>query len=152
MLTARRAGRGERVLDAGCGTRCQLRPRHLHLRLQTVADPAFTLRNLRRVLQPGGTFLLGRKSFTGIRKSKRRPSSDSRSGRHRISPAYVVLNQGETATAEEIMEFINAQVAGYEKIREVVFRTELPVRPGGKGFEEGAKERGPVRKEDKQGK
>lgn len=46
--------------------------------------------------------------------------------------AYVVLNQGETATAEEIMEFINSRVAGYEKIREVVFRTELPVSLAGK--------------------
>ncbi|MBA4393091.1 MAG: acyl-CoA synthetase, partial [Desulfobacca sp.] len=46
--------------------------------------------------------------------------------------AYVVLRQDETATAEEIMDFINPQVAGYEKIREVVFRKELPVSLAGK--------------------
>jgi len=46
--------------------------------------------------------------------------------------AYVVLNEGETATAEEIMAYINPQVAGYEKIREVVFRDSLPVSLVGK--------------------
>ncbi|MFH0789237.1 MAG: AMP-binding protein [Pseudomonadota bacterium] len=46
--------------------------------------------------------------------------------------AYVVLRQNETATGEEIMDFINAQVAGYEKIREVIFRKELPVSLAGK--------------------
>ena len=46
--------------------------------------------------------------------------------------AYVVLNEGETATAEEIMAYINPQVAGYEKIREVVFRDSLPVSLAGK--------------------
>jgi long-chain acyl-CoA synthetase len=46
--------------------------------------------------------------------------------------AYVVLRDGETATAEEIMAFINPQVAGYEKIREVVFRDSLPVSLAGK--------------------
>lgn len=46
--------------------------------------------------------------------------------------AYIVLNKGETATAEELMGFINPQVAGYEKIREVVFRDELPVSLAGK--------------------
>jgi long-chain acyl-CoA synthetase len=46
--------------------------------------------------------------------------------------AYVVLNPGEIATAEEIMEFVNPQVAAYEKIREVVFREALPVSLAGK--------------------
>jgi long-chain acyl-CoA synthetase len=46
--------------------------------------------------------------------------------------AYVVLREGETATAEEVMNDINPQVAGYEKIREVVFRNELPVSLAGK--------------------
>ncbi|MFH1912282.1 MAG: AMP-binding protein [Pseudomonadota bacterium] len=46
--------------------------------------------------------------------------------------AYVVLKEGETATPEEIMDDINTQVAGYEKIREVVFRNELPVNLAGK--------------------
>ena len=46
--------------------------------------------------------------------------------------AYVVLNAGETATAQEIMDYINPQVAGYEKVREVVFRDSLPVSLAGK--------------------
>jgi long-chain acyl-CoA synthetase len=46
--------------------------------------------------------------------------------------AYVILKEGETATPEEIMDYINTQVAGYEKIREVVFRNELPVNLAGK--------------------
>ena len=44
----------------------------------------------------------------------------------------MVLKEGETATPEEIMHDINTQVAGYEKIREVVFRNELPVNLAGK--------------------
>jgi long-chain acyl-CoA synthetase len=46
--------------------------------------------------------------------------------------AYVVLRDGERATAEEIMSFVNPLVAGYEKIREVVFRDSLPVSLAGK--------------------
>jgi long-chain acyl-CoA synthetase len=46
--------------------------------------------------------------------------------------AYVVLRQGESATEKEIMDFINPRVAGYEKIREVIFKTELPVSLAGK--------------------
>jgi long-chain acyl-CoA synthetase len=46
--------------------------------------------------------------------------------------AYVVLKDGETASAEDILNDINPKVAGYEKIREVVFRKELPVSLAGK--------------------
>jgi len=46
--------------------------------------------------------------------------------------AYVVLKGGETADAEEILNYVNPKVAGYEKIREVVFRRELPVSLAGK--------------------
>jgi long-chain acyl-CoA synthetase len=46
--------------------------------------------------------------------------------------AYVVLKEGEQASAAEIMDYLNSQVAGYEKIREVVFRDELPVSLAGK--------------------
>jgi long-chain acyl-CoA synthetase len=46
--------------------------------------------------------------------------------------AYVVLGEGQQATAEEIMDYVNPQVAGYEKIREVVFKNELPVSLAGK--------------------
>jgi len=46
--------------------------------------------------------------------------------------AYVVLKEGETASAEEILDDINSQVGGYEKIREVIFREALPVSLAGK--------------------
>jgi long-chain acyl-CoA synthetase len=46
--------------------------------------------------------------------------------------AYVVLKAGQTATEEEIMGYVNPQVGGYEKIREVVFREALPVSLAGK--------------------
>ncbi|MDP3096907.1 MAG: AMP-binding protein, partial [Syntrophales bacterium] len=46
--------------------------------------------------------------------------------------AYVVLKEGEQASAAEIMDYLNSQVAGYEKIREVFFRDELPVSLAGK--------------------
>ena len=46
--------------------------------------------------------------------------------------AYVVLKEGEQASSGEIMDYLNSQVAGYEKIREVVFRNELPVNLAGK--------------------
>ena len=46
--------------------------------------------------------------------------------------AYVVLREGEQASAGEIMDYLNSQVAGYEKIREVFFRDGLPVSLAGK--------------------
>jgi long-chain acyl-CoA synthetase len=46
--------------------------------------------------------------------------------------AYVVLKQGQAASPEEIMEYVNRQVASYERVREVVFRNELPVSLAGK--------------------
>jgi len=46
--------------------------------------------------------------------------------------AYVVLKEGQTASAEEILNDINPKVGGYEKIREVVFRKALPVSLAGK--------------------
>ncbi len=64
--------------------------------------------------------------------------------------AYVVLNQGETATAEEIMEFINSQVAGYEKIREVIFRTALPVSLAGKVLKKELKKEALEERQEKQ--
>jgi len=46
--------------------------------------------------------------------------------------AYVVLKEGERASAEEILADINSKVGGYEKIRELVFREALPVSLAGK--------------------
>lgn len=49
-----------------------------------------------------------------------------------IPKAFVVLKEGTTATEKEIMEFVNEKVAPYKAIREVEFRTELPMTMVGK--------------------
>ena len=49
-----------------------------------------------------------------------------------IPKAFVVLKPGQTVTAEALMEFVNAQVAPYKKLREVAFVDEIPVSPAGK--------------------
>ncbi|MEM2067808.1 MAG: long-chain fatty acid--CoA ligase [Nitrososphaerota archaeon] len=49
-----------------------------------------------------------------------------------IPKAYIVLKEGATATAEEIMKFVNERVAPYKAIREVEFRSELPTTLVGK--------------------
>jgi long-chain acyl-CoA synthetase len=46
--------------------------------------------------------------------------------------AFVQLKQGAEATAEEIIEHTNSQVAAYKKIREVKFLEAIPVSPAGK--------------------
>jgi long-chain acyl-CoA synthetase len=46
--------------------------------------------------------------------------------------AFVVLKEGKTATADEIKEFVNSKVAPYKAVREVEFRTELPMTMVGK--------------------
>jgi len=40
--------------------------------------------------------------------------------------AFVVLKEGATATAEELMDFANSRLASYKKIREVEFMKQLP--------------------------
>ncbi|MGA2768484.1 MAG: long-chain fatty acid--CoA ligase [Candidatus Bathyarchaeia archaeon] len=49
-----------------------------------------------------------------------------------IPKAFVVLKEGKTATAEEIKEFVNSKLAPYKAVREVEFRTELPMTMVGK--------------------
>ena len=49
-----------------------------------------------------------------------------------IPKAFVVLKDGKTATAEEIKQFVNSKLARYKAIREVEFRTELPMTMVGK--------------------
>lgn len=46
--------------------------------------------------------------------------------------AIVVLKQGETATAEEIMEYCREKLASYKRPRSVIFVDELPRNPMGK--------------------
>jgi long-chain acyl-CoA synthetase len=49
-----------------------------------------------------------------------------------IPKAFIVLKEGKTATAGEIKEFVNAKLAPYKAVREVEFRTELPMTMVGK--------------------
>jgi len=49
-----------------------------------------------------------------------------------VPKAFVVLKKGITATEKEIMDFVNERVAPYKAIREVEFRTELPMTLVGK--------------------
>ena len=49
-----------------------------------------------------------------------------------IPKAFVVLKEGMMATEKEIMDFVNEKVAPYKAIREVEFRTELPMTMVGK--------------------
>jgi long-chain acyl-CoA synthetase len=46
--------------------------------------------------------------------------------------AFVKLKQAAEATAEEVMEHTNSQVAAYKKIREVKFLDAIPVSAAGK--------------------
>ena len=49
-----------------------------------------------------------------------------------IPKAYIQLKEDATATEDEIKEFVNAKLAPYKAIREIEFRTELPLTPVGK--------------------
>ncbi len=49
-----------------------------------------------------------------------------------IPIAYIVLNDEATATKEELINFVKERVAPYKRIRDVVFRKELPLTPVGK--------------------
>ncbi|MBW2062053.1 MAG: AMP-binding protein [Deltaproteobacteria bacterium] len=49
-----------------------------------------------------------------------------------IPVAFVELKEGAPATAEEIMEYTNAQIAAYKKIRKVIFMDHIPVSGPGK--------------------
>ena len=49
-----------------------------------------------------------------------------------VPKAFVVLKEGKTATEEEIKTFVNSKLAPYKAIREVEFRTELPMTLVGK--------------------
>ncbi|MGI9623716.1 MAG: AMP-binding protein [Acidimicrobiales bacterium] len=49
-----------------------------------------------------------------------------------LPKAFVVLKPGEEATADQIMEFVAEDVAGYKKIRLVEFIDEIPKSPSGK--------------------
>lgn len=49
-----------------------------------------------------------------------------------IPVAFVKLLAGQQAIAEELIEFVNKQVAAYKKLREVIFKDMIPVSAAGK--------------------
>jgi acyl-CoA synthetase (AMP-forming)/AMP-acid ligase II len=49
-----------------------------------------------------------------------------------VPKAFVVLKEGQSPTAEEIMEFIAGQVATFKQIRQVEFIDSIPKNPSGK--------------------
>ena len=49
-----------------------------------------------------------------------------------IPVAFVALREGEKATPEELMAFVNSKVAGYKKIREVRLIDKIPLNANGK--------------------
>ena len=56
--------------------------------------------------------------------------------------AYLVLKEGMTATAAEIIEFCKEQLSKFKVPKEVEFRKDLPEDPGGQGAAAGAEGRG----------
>jgi len=49
-----------------------------------------------------------------------------------IPVAFVELRAGENVTKEKLIEYINAKVAHYKKLRDVIFMDPIPVSPAGK--------------------
>ena len=47
-------------------------------------------------------------------------------------PAFVLLRQGQKASVEEIMRFVEERVAPYKKVREIEFVEAIPKTPSGK--------------------
>ena len=45
--------------------------------------------------------------------------------------SFVVIKEGQSLTAEEIMEFIAGQVATFKQIRQVQFVDSIPKNPSG---------------------
>ncbi|MGZ3594710.1 MAG: AMP-binding enzyme [Syntrophales bacterium] len=49
-----------------------------------------------------------------------------------IPVAFVVLKAGERTTAEELLDYCAQNVAPYKKIRQIIFKRELPISRVGK--------------------
>ena len=68
------------------------------------------------------------------------PQPDDEAGE--IPKAFVVLNKGASATAADLMRFVEGKVAGYKRIRAVEFIEEIPKNPSGKILRRLLKQRG----------
>ena len=49
-----------------------------------------------------------------------------------VPVAFVVLKAGAQATAEELLEYSAQNVSAYKKIRQIIFKSQLPVSGAGK--------------------
>ena len=58
-----------------------------------------------------------------------------------LPKGFVVIRQGHSATAEEILGFVNGKLAGYKKLHEVEFIDAIPKVPSGKILRRELKER-----------
>ncbi len=54
------------------------------------------------------------------------------SGVGEVPKAFIVLKEGASTTETELLEFVKQRIAPYKVIREIEFRTELPISPAGK--------------------
>ncbi|MCJ7494959.1 MAG: long-chain fatty acid--CoA ligase [Deltaproteobacteria bacterium] len=53
-------------------------------------------------------------------------------GAGEVPVAFIVLKQGAQATAEQLMEYCAQNVSAYKKIRQIIFKNQLPVSGAGK--------------------
>jgi long-chain acyl-CoA synthetase len=58
------------------------------------------------------------------------PKRDAESGE--VPKAFVLLRQGEDASVEDLMRFVEERVAPYKKVREIEFVDAIPKTPSGK--------------------
>jgi len=68
------------------------------------------------------------------------PKADPEAGE--IPKAFVVLKQGKSVDAADLIRFVEGKVAGYKKIRAVEFIDAIPKNPSGKILRRVLKERG----------
>jgi long-chain acyl-CoA synthetase len=54
--------------------------------------------------------------------------------------AFVKLREGAQATPEQLLNHVNAQVAQYKKVREVILIDQIPVSAAGKVLKKGLRE------------
>lgn len=69
-----------------------------------------------------------------------RPDAEAGESPH----AYVVLRPGQSASADELAEFVRERVAGYKQIRSLEFIDAVPRTPQGKILRQTLKERAPL--------
>jgi long-chain acyl-CoA synthetase len=58
------------------------------------------------------------------------PKRDAESGE--VPKAFVLLRQGQDASVEDLMRFVEERVAPYKKVREIEFVQAIPKTPSGK--------------------